>query len=430
MKKIMLKGMAALCVCAAFASCSKDVAYDANFANKQREASYEEAFIKQFGPISPTQNWDFTKVSKATTRAAEGEVATVIAQFDMDNPGFDWIWKDSKTDQGELNQSTFKNLWKKKDYIRGEVATASYIPWNPSKYGKVYFRLFATSNDKSTYSEHYYRFGINVPTTTASQNYWLVSSNTKYDNWITEGYKIMDHTRCLDFTKLPEGISWFDIAQASSGNHQNDAIYASEHQIQYFKEVTVNIDGVDYTFWAFNCTGKPASNDNLILWVKAEEKQIPQVTEKRYMAEDLGGAGDIDFNDIVFDIVEDNNGQKGYVRALGGTLDIAILVNGVERWRKDPKYPIKEMVNTGYKGSAIDYHATLAEFDATGWDANANNVSIAVYGDGSQAQAVTYINFPVEGSIPKMIAVDVRKYWEKEQVKISSMDWFTQLDEE
>lgn len=428
MKKSMMKGMTVLVASMAFASCSHEAVYDENYGSKQKGLTYEQAFVKRFGAVSPDQEWDFTKVSNAGTRAAEGEVATAIAQFDMDNTGFDWIWKDSKSDQGELNQSTFKNLWEKnKDYIKGEIDEASYIPWNPSKYGKVYFRTFATSNDKRTYSKTYYRFGINVPTATASQNYWLAYADTKYDNWTNKGDLYMDHTRCLDFTKLPANTSWFAIAQSASGNHQNDAIYASEHQLVYFKEVTVNIEDENYTFWAFNCTGA-GSNDNLILWVKAEKKPEVKVTEKRYMAEDLGGDCDTDFNDVVFDMIDTNGKQKMIIRALGGTLDIAIFVNGKQCWRKsaDPSFKVKTMYNT----TSPAYHDALKEIeDVEGWDSNANNVSIVVYGDGSQANPESHIDFPVKGSIPRMVAVSTKKYWQKEKDPVPNMAWFAALNE-
>lgn len=427
MKQNLIKGMAALCVCAAFASCSKDVAYDANFANKQADASYEEAFVKRFGAVSPTQNWDFTKVSKATTRAEE--TAAKIEQLYFNANGqstanFKWIWKSTDRNQGELNQSDFKNLWNNYlDDIKTAINSARYTDWNPSQYKNTYFRVFAVSKDGSTKS--YQRFGLHLP---SGENYWLAQGNPNLE-WNT-GLNYMDHTRYLDFTQLPEGTSWFIISQVAT--KENTPIKASDNQLLQFKEVTVELGDKNYTFWAFNCNGDNNGVADLILWVKAEKKPVERIIKKRYMAEDLGGTCDFDFNDVVFDIVENNDGQKGYVRALGGMLDIAILVNGVQCWRKslDARYPIKQMFNTGYKGSAIDYHATLAEFDVTGWNENENNVSIIVYQDGSSQASERLINFPIVGSIPRMIAVDVRKHWQKEEVGIFSMDWFTQLDEE
>ena len=111
----MLKGMAALCVCVAFVSCSHDLEYDPSIANKQKELSYEQTFIKQFGQVSPNQEWDFTK-SIARTRA--GEEAAKIEELGFNTSGqstsnylWIWKWKYSDPSKGVLNQNTFDNLY-------------------------------------------------------------------------------------------------------------------------------------------------------------------------------------------------------------------------------------------------------------------------------------------------------------------------------
>lgn len=423
MKKNLIKGMAMLCVSVAFVSCSHDSVYDENFVNKQKELSYEEAFIKQFGPVSPDQEWDFTKVSTARTRAEES--AAVINQlpaFNTDGSGkegFEWIWESGDPTKGELNNSDLATLLKSsnKTTILNAVAAAEETPWKPETYKNVYFRLYAITGDDQLSS--FKRIGIHLPT---GENYWLAQGNPSGTYW-TNGNTIMARPRYLDFTKLPAGTTWFKISQASGGS-QNNPIKASEHPLDKFKEVTVEINNKTYTFWAFDTTGNGVSD--LILWVKAEEKPVEIVTEKRYMAEDLGGNGDIDFNDVVFDIVDTNGDQKGYVRALGGKLDIEIFVGGKSCWRKgNSTIPVNEMRNT----ENPKFHDTLATFNVEGWDDNANNVSIAVYGDGSKVDAVTYINFPVKGSIPRMIAVSTKKYWQIEKKPVPDMNWFITLDE-
>lgn len=437
MRKNLVKGMAALAVCAAFTSCSKDV-FDANYKDKQKELSYEKVFVQKYGPVSPTQDWDFTRsTASATTRGEEGEVASVIEQIPFGAPGFDWLWKYSDGTTGELPLADFENLWRVKDEIKKAVDDATPIEWDPSKYETVTYRTFANCNNKSTYAKHYYRFGINVPISNGSQNYWLAFGDTKFDNWTTEGTNYMDHTRYLDFTKLPDGTSWFVTDQAATGNHQDDAIYASDYRLQYYKEVTVKVtvEGKEYTetFWAFNCNG--TGQDNLILWVRPTEKTPDVITSKRYMCEDLGGvaSSDIDFNDIVFDLVDTNGKQKCYVRAMGGTLDIAIKVAGQEVFRKtanqNPTFAQTTMYNTGWDGqkgvySLIDFDETLAEVDVTGWDPETNNVSIVVYNPTAQP-AETLIEFPVVGAIPKMVAVDLQRKWKEEKAGVPDFAWFS-----
>ena len=430
----MLKGMAALCVCVAFVSCSHDLEYDPSIANKQKELSYEQTFIKQFGQVSPNQEWDFTK-SIARTRA--GEEAAKIEELGFNTSGqstsnylWIWKWKYSDPSKGVLNQNTFDNLYNNNlDAIKSAIESAEYTDWNPSQYKNVYYRVFAVSQDGA--SKSYQRFGIHLP---SGKNYWLAQGNPNKDDW-SKGTLYMDHTRYLDFTQLPQGTSWFIISQKADGTTPNKKIKASEYELITFKEVTVNIDGKDYTFWAFNCNRDESDVADMILWVEAEKKPIEKIVEKRYMAEDLGGNGDIDFNDVVFDIVETSDGvQTCYLRALGGTLDLAIYVNNTLYWRKStsetPKFDVKTMYNTGYNNTTIDFVEPIATFTVEGWDDNANNVSLAVWGDGVQNDAVTYIKFPMKGATPRMIAISTKKHWQKEKVGVPNMDWFYQLDEE
>ena len=78
MRKNLVKGMAALAICAAFASCSHDTDFEsahqsAVFDNLKNQ--YSANFIKMYGEINPNQSWDFTSnvnASQARTRANEG----------------------------------------------------------------------------------------------------------------------------------------------------------------------------------------------------------------------------------------------------------------------------------------------------------------------------------------------------------------------
>lgn len=63
MKKLMLKGMAALAVCAAFVSCSHDTDFEASnqeFTVENLKNEYKAAFIQKYGEVAPNQSWDFT----------------------------------------------------------------------------------------------------------------------------------------------------------------------------------------------------------------------------------------------------------------------------------------------------------------------------------------------------------------------------------
>ena len=89
MKKYLMTGMAALAICAAFTSCSKDTdVYNQNVVQnieeqKKQDAleknmakvneQYAAAFVNAFGPVGSNVDWGFGSSSKANTRAANTE---------------------------------------------------------------------------------------------------------------------------------------------------------------------------------------------------------------------------------------------------------------------------------------------------------------------------------------------------------------------
>ena len=96
------------------------------------------------------------------------------------------------------------------------------------------------------------------------------------------------------------------------------------------------------------------------------------------------------------------------------------------KWSKSGSgYAAGTMVNTGADGQAIDYNATLAEFDVTGWNSETNNISVKVGSMGSGN--VMTIVFPKKGEVPMIIAVDTN--WMKERVSVPS-SWFTIPDDD
>ena len=71
MAKNLLKGMAALAICAAFASCSHDTDFEAanqEFTVENLKNEYKAAFVQKYGEVAPNQSWDFTGHSFKATR--------------------------------------------------------------------------------------------------------------------------------------------------------------------------------------------------------------------------------------------------------------------------------------------------------------------------------------------------------------------------
>lgn len=454
-----MMGMAMLITSMAFVACSHESVYDENYANKEKELTYEQAFIQKYGKVSPNQDWDFMRSPEgARTRAAEGEVAAAAEGIPFGTSGFDWLWSYSDGTTGELPLADFDNLWKAKDAIKKAIEDAPSIEWNPSVYDNVVFRTFAVANDAGTPGnlKPYHRFGFSDGT----HNYWLAEDYTNRGPWVDKGTLVMHEIRKIDFKNLPS-ISWFVLSQNSNNNSHKGKFYASEHKLTHYKEVTVKVKvqvtenrkkvNKEYTetFWAFNCTGAVNSNDNLILWVRPTYKtpeetpdtpDVPAdvITAKRYMCEDLGGvkSSDIDFNDIVFDLIDTNGSQKCYVRAMGGTLDIAIKINGNVIFRKttwqDPTFKKAQMYNTGWNGTIgvydeINFEETLAEVEVSGWNPNTNNVSIVVY-NPTETPAETIIDFPAIGAVPKMVAVDLQRKWKEEKAEVPDLGWFSDFE--
>jgi hypothetical protein len=76
MKKYLMTGMAALAICAAFTSCSKETnVYNPDVIQENEAAkvqqSYADAFIATFGQPAANHNWGFVNYAKANTRVAD-----------------------------------------------------------------------------------------------------------------------------------------------------------------------------------------------------------------------------------------------------------------------------------------------------------------------------------------------------------------------
>lgn len=180
----------------------------------------------------------------------------------------------------------------------------------------------------------------------------------------------------------------------------------------------------------FDCDGDGDYTDLICKYTLIDytTKEVPQpkVWAKRYLVEDLGAAtnSDFDFNDIVFDVVQDVNGkQKCYIRALGGTIDVKITV-GNKSWQKSKNNVESAIeVKTMYNTQNPDYSLIIDEFDVEGWNQEENSaVSVTVYCNDQYGNLYTNkIDFPKNGDVPIMVAVNPSKHWMKEYISINSV---------
>ena len=88
MKKYLMSGIAAIALCAAFTSCSKNEnLYDENRPVEDVYAQYNAAFIEAFGQPAANQDWGFGP-SRARTRTGEASWGNVIKPDMTTFPGY------------------------------------------------------------------------------------------------------------------------------------------------------------------------------------------------------------------------------------------------------------------------------------------------------------------------------------------------------
>lgn len=197
-----------------------------------------------------------------------------------------------------------------------------------------------------------------------------------------------------------------------------------------------------------------------------------KVTEKRYMCEDLTNTGDFDFNDIVIDVrqtytryfTETAVGSKDYVvdhETTEQEAKVSWLCDTVPLTAQVGDYRFPLITNPSDRKQSIDQlHSSESNYDEgnwfsgsgttegycpmgeddwvpiTGWDPDANNISIFVCWDGTKATTlkdatsieggskVWISKFPEKGSVPYIIATDFKDEWTEECHDIDEKTWW------
>lgn len=426
MTKYLFKGMVALCVCALFASCSKDAGFEtASNPAELAKIQYKEAFIKKYGPVAANQSWDFSGYA-ITTR---GETL----------PAMTWEQKQYGGGIGDASKTAFlKKI--KEDYleVKSKVATTAAEPF-PYTYSSMHLRpAFAHGNtDKYSYFSISAEYTYNGQTVKSNDDIVinaLYNSSTQDGIWYAMQASYVNRgtnygTYDLNFNTW-RNINTIPCINANTARWKVGYGVAqdelTEKTLTTCKMFTVN--GRNYI--AFDCDGNGDYSDIICQYQVFEyrQKEDPKVYAKRYMVEDLGSIGDFDFNDIVFDVIQLADGsQKCYVRALGGIYNITITVgnttwskNGSEITLGDETVTAEEGVM--YNTDPIHSDWVLAEFPVTGWDPTGNDVSVSVYTRGQNGEFYTNtIEFPKDGDVPMMVAVSTSKVWMLEYHSIGEM---------
>ena len=418
---IAIIGMAGAMVMSSCSSKGDDL-YSPDNAHKDVVKEYKANFVKYYGEVNPKETWDFSHrgsalAGVATTRGqgkGKGQGSNNVQDMSAtESYGYEWNYSNKESTIAKLFNENWGN-------IVSAFGNVSPTTWAPASDLKIIFSVVGVSRDAASNSK-YFEWGI---ANTPEGDLFIRQSSPANGKNAKIGNSAEQHTSSLDFSQIPAGSRWYT---AFSDKKQFELTSSNSSTIADFKVVTLNIGGTDYTFWGFKCDGTNPDYTNLVLWVREVESVPVPVVSKRYMVEDLGGADDFDFNDVVFDVVRYSNGtEKCFVRALGGTLDITIKIGGAQ-WSKSEDYNVKEMLNT----NPIDKNKCLKEFAVTGWNGYNSNVRVVVKAkDSNSEDESSYYTeeFPNAGDIPLMVATQYGKTWQKERDRVTELSWFTTSD--
>lgn len=441
MKKYLMTGMAALAICAAFTSCSKetnvynpDVIQENSVAKIQKD--YAEAFVATFGQPDKNQDWGFGTRSK--TRAA-GEPEVV--KKDM------WENDPTKLDGNSVPadvttaEAAYVYEWFQKEENKG--LTEEGQPWTNFFLQQVY----GTMDQNKLGIWH--RFDQNRVNNGYASNYWDEEFTDKGGmDYLTVGDGTT-MTHVLDFN-AEEGGPWGIVYMKNSSAMQfgyHGSWDSSDRQL--FKLAQITVPGecfgegeADRTGWyvGLSLLAEKYDNGDKVLGEQRKDwgddwilKVVPGVTYEdqiRIIAEDLNakndpddnnGDSDWDFNDVVFDVEFTSNTTANiHILAAGGVLPIYVAgteahsVFGFTAPDSDGRYP---MINTA-EGKHYEY--TSQPFSISGIQKSNNGKDIEI----KVIKTINGVETPciltaANGQPASKIGVDPSFEWCNERQKIS-----------
>lgn len=408
MKKIMsTKGMMILAVGIAMASCSKNDVFEQNQTNfsEQQKAEYVSNYVAKYGQPDANQSWDFAAAAPNASRTRAGE--TMVCD-PANNPSL-FYWHVMDDLHNPITHS-----------IENMIKSATVKTWNPFIKVELYPSAVHTTGTalKFALSVCYNDEVSNIVTGfKANDKSWGYNLDFLGDYLTASVYSVGRNVDTRSLTTA-ENVYWAAYSYNYewkwrtfiSGEWVEKGLKSFE--LKTYKEITVN----GHTYWCFDCTGDGDYSNLICLAVDAETQAI----QKRYFVEDLGSKDDFDFNDIVFDVIDDNGSQECIVRAMGGTLDFTLKI-GDTTWTKSEAADVKTMYNT--QGN-IEYDKVLARFPVTGWNPNANNISVEVKSNVSE-NVIVKIPFPKKGEVPMILAFKTVTNWQTERESLPEGWWFT-----
>lgn len=359
MKKYLMTGIAAVAMCAAFTSCSKDTEFEQITESDVLKAQYDAAFIKTFGQPAANQDWGFG----TTTRVAD------------------------------VNS----NEWVAKGYNVSKAVTAG-----ERDTVMTYFRTTRNPISETVDIQNFFVLNVGysdaVYTTTARNGNTITITNPgqSHMDWIFcgPGYNENnqlgdDHINNLNANSgqiqhmKNSGSEYFGFHDSYGTDHQegktehrycqvnrNFVLRFIEHGGQVDLYVGLNYESGKTNEEGWHINPDAYFSDRVLKLVPGEGNWF----DGRIMAEDLSASEgtDFDFNDVVFDYKLTNTGATICLLAAGGTLELKI---GDAEVHDKFGVSTNTMVNTGVNGSS---NVQPVIFTIPGSFATANDIPVKV----------------------------------------------------
>ena len=457
---------AGLVLLTTLSSCTKDTI--PSYEEAQKEA-YANSFVAKYGEISSTQSWDFTtgESNLATTRGFSAINIEVLEN------GVDWgdlsnltiehhvfsntVWnydiiKSGITKNAALFNAINSELPEKKVWVGNEVALVApsssfYIfPLLSGGLNRYDLKVKVGNEEPVIIFSKDYNFFQTINGITTPDGKTVNMRGVKIEAPVGSPIEIyLDNVRNENNVSLPtvgttNGQAVYIDVPDNVELELDDIELADNHIAKYIgiEDAIAGTDN-DYNDLVLAVVGNPDVPQEKV--ITENQYQVTTCRAKRYMIEDLGAIGDFDFNDVVVDVEEytvythrvtSENGvktsdeiistttapTKAFIRALGGTIDFELTIGSTKWVKSESDYDTATMYNTQ---GTIDYTKALAEFEVTGYNYDANNITFRANGKDGKIYTVS---FPKKGEAPMMIAVDPTTNWMTERTSIPST-WFT-----
>jgi hypothetical protein len=443
MKKYLMTGIAAIAMCAAFTSCSRNTGFEV-MSPEEKVQQVQESFLSDFNTTFNVSASDYANhqwgmdivplvdITGTTTRTAEPR-------------GNEWESM-GYTVPADISEAEYNAVMAVFNTV-GEESYTSLVDWDCFFVQQVH-KGTATYYPRNQYIDTDYSKGLKAGATP------IVGSD--HMDWLCTVAEQKLVTTCWWPLKTeiqacdPYDDHIFDFNNSNSDDYggrmlmvnSNTNVFgyynSEDSKVHYeFRMEYIAPYGYFVGFDFYGNGGNPNQDikrdkiyNDWVVKIVPGKGVTPPVERVRIMAEDLGAAvSDFDYNDIVFDIKFIKNGNQYtadiILQAAGGTLPLTI--GGLEVHNLF-NVSVTDMVNTGAgpERDPVSFTVDLPEGTYnTAWDA-INALPIYVQNPNGQVIQLT-VN---PGDPAEMIAVPVTTEWAGERVPIKDaypafVDWIS-----